>query len=76
MEVIEQSLEVEQPLFIEESSNKTKCFWCPTWVGSDTVKVVNQHVRKAVSHQLARIKELKLPQPESPGVQTDIRSYF
>ena len=70
------SSELEQPLFIAEESQKIKCSWCPTWVGSDSVKVANQHTRKAISHRTARIKELNLPQPQLRGVQTDIRSFF
>ena len=75
-EGVDESMEVEQPLFIDESVQKIKCSWCPTWVGANTTKVVNQHIRKAVSHQLTRIQELNLPQPESQGVQTDIRTFF
>ena len=45
-EDISDSLGLEQPLFIDEESQKIKCSWCPAWVGSDTVKVANQHTRK------------------------------
>ena len=75
-EDITDSLGVEQPLFIEEQSQTIKCRWCPSWVGSSVVKVANQHTRKAVSHRLARIKELNLPQQAPLGLQTDIRSYL
>ena len=49
---------VEQPLYIDESTESIKCWWCPSWTGTIKVKVVNQHVRKAKSHLNARAAEL------------------
>lgn len=63
----------EQPLFIDDELSTIKCKWCPAWAGSQTVKVINQHVRKSKSHQLARKKE----QPDgSGGVQFVLTDYF
>lgn len=64
--------DADQPLYADESCDKIKCKWCPSWSGSFQPRVINQHVRKSSSHQAARIKELKIPQP----VQMDIRSFF
>ena len=63
----------EQPLYIDDGFSAIKCKWCPAWAGSQVVKVINQHVRKAKSHMLARKKE----QPDgSGGVQLVLTDFF
>ena len=48
----------DQPLYIDEGVGAIKCQWCPAWCGSQTVKVINQHVRKSKSHKAARMPEV------------------
>ena len=63
----------DQPLYIDDGLDKIMCKWCPSWTGSISVKVVNQHVRKSKSHSHARLKR----QPSSStGVQLDISVFF
>ena len=67
----------DQPLHIDEMVEAIKCHWCPTWGGSQAVKVINQHVRTYKCHVLtAQNKELNLPQPEESGVQKIITDFF
>lgn len=64
----------DQPLYQDESCDKIKCRWCPNWIGSAEPRVINQHVRKAASHNTAQSKELQVQ--EGTGVQMDIRTFF
>ena len=64
----------EQPLYIDKGLSAIKCKWCPASAGSQHVKVVNQHIRKAKSHTLAGTKEL--PPDESRGVQLVLTDFF
>lgn len=68
--------EGDQPIHIDEALDTIKCRWCPTWGGSQAVKVINQHVRKSKSHLAARIKELNLVEPISEGAQMHITDFF
>ena len=62
----------EQPLFLDEANECIMCNWCPNWKGAIEVKVANQHVRKAKSHQEKRRKD---DTGQSLGTR-DIRNYF
>ena len=37
--------EDDQPLFIDREMEAVMCRWCPTWNGSQKVKVINQHTK-------------------------------
>ena len=66
----------EQPLHIDEAIEVIKCGWCLTWSGSQSVKVINQHVRKSKMHVMARRRELELPQPKESGVQMHLSDFY
>ena len=67
--------EDNQPLFIDWAMEAVMCKWCPTWNGSQKVKVINQHTKASKSHQVARQKALGVEPSSTRGVQ-DIRKYF
>jgi len=61
----------QQPLYIDYDEGKIKCFWCKElFSGSEQLKYVNQHVRKAATHQKKRKDYLK-----TGGGQRDLREY-
>ena len=66
----------DQPLYIDEMDECVKCSWCPPWKGSRMAKVINQHMRKSVSHSKARNKSLNIEDPSTQGVQQDIRTFL
>ena len=51
------------------------CKWCPSWKGSQQLKVINQHTKTAKSHLTARQKALGVVPAAMKGVQS-IRKYF
>ncbi len=63
-----------EPLYIDECEGTIKCAWCPSWKGSIGVKVVNQHVRKAVSHDTRVLNNED--QEDAAGVYRDIHTFF
>lgn len=66
--------EDDQPLFIDVGMEAVMCKWCPTWNGSQKIKVINQHTKTSKSHQGARQKVIGI-ESTTRGAQ-DIRKYF
>ena len=67
---------IPEPLEIDYGTESIVCTWCK-WKGSHILKVINQHVKKSVSHQKKRAHILgeDSTRNESQGSR-DIRSYF
>ena len=64
-----------QPLYIDEPDECIKCFWCPSWSGSQEVKWVNQHCKRDKSHQKACMKLMGHSDDSLHGMQ-DIKDFF
>ena len=67
--------ESELPLYIDYAMEAIVCKWCPSWKGSQQLKVINQHTKTAKSHQTAKQKALGVEPAAMQGVQS-IRKYF
>ena len=65
----------EQPLIIDYAMEAIVCKWCPSWKGSQQLKVINQHTKTAKSHQTAKQKALGVESVAMKGVQS-IKKYF
>ena len=65
----------EQSLFIDLGMEAIMCKWCPSWKGSQQLKVINQHTKTSKGHQTARQKALGITPTAVKGVR-DIRTYF
>ena len=63
----------DQPLYVDEAEETIKCRWCTSFKGSQELKHINQHTKKAVSHQLALRKTTGVA---DQGDQPDIRTFF
>lgn len=73
----EDSLEADQPLYIDAESESIKCHWCASFKGSIEPRVINQHVKSSKSHSKHRqlLCASAGSSEESTGV-VDIRKYF
>lgn len=67
----------EQPLYIDYERECIACRWCEKCKGSIEVRVINQHVKTAISHEQRRQLTLHPENHPNPlqGVR-DIRTYF
>ena len=64
---------VKEPLEIDHGNECIICTWCD-WKGSQLVKVINQHIKKSITHKKERAHVQGLPTGSPP--QTSTRSYF
>ena len=46
--------DANQPLYVDLPSECIRCSWCPGFKGLIEAQVINQHTKKAKSHNLER----------------------